>query len=250
MAPMTTIDELPLSTSAYLSDTGHLTTLEHGAYLLLLIAMRRSQSGWLPNSDQYLARATRMTLGRWKRIAPTIRAMLVVDGDQVSQKRILRERQDSDQDSKSIPSKNQNRPANSLKTNTPASNIPNAPTLLRESNNSTVEKKESESGANLKRGRYRRGPRSIIPKDWTPSEHGLLYASAKGFDAVKISQIARACLLYHRKHGTLIADLEATWESWVDREIQFNAEREKRNGSGPSMFEIAAGNLKGAVYEH
>lgn len=56
--------------------------------------------------------------------------------------------------------------------------------------------------------------------------------------------MARACELYHRKHGILIADFEATWDGWVDREIKFAAERAARTGQsdgGPTMYDIAAG---------
>lgn len=62
---------LPLWTDAYLADTSHLTTIEHGAYLLLLIAMWRG-GGTLPDDDRKLARFARLTAGQWKRIKPTI----------------------------------------------------------------------------------------------------------------------------------------------------------------------------------
>lgn len=61
----------PLWTDAYLADTHHLTTIEHGAYLLLLIAMWRND-GVLPNDDRELARFAHMTQQQWQRIRPTL----------------------------------------------------------------------------------------------------------------------------------------------------------------------------------
>jgi uncharacterized protein YdaU (DUF1376 family) len=63
----------PLWTDAYLGDTIHLTTIEHGAYLLLLMAMWRND-GKLPDDDRMLARYARMTQGQWGRVSVTIRA--------------------------------------------------------------------------------------------------------------------------------------------------------------------------------
>lgn len=63
---------LPLWTDAYLGDTTHLTTIEHGSYLLLLMAMWRSRTLSLPNDRRLLAKYCRLTTTQWDRIAPVI----------------------------------------------------------------------------------------------------------------------------------------------------------------------------------
>lgn len=58
---------MQLYVADYLGDTRHLTTEQHGAYLLLLMTMWRSD-GILPNCDKKLARITGCTPTRWSKI--------------------------------------------------------------------------------------------------------------------------------------------------------------------------------------
>lgn len=69
---MAEFPSLPLFTDAYLADTTHLTTMEHGAYLLLLMAAWRSPGCRLPDDDVRLARCAKLTLDRWRKIRPTL----------------------------------------------------------------------------------------------------------------------------------------------------------------------------------
>lgn len=63
---------LPLWTDAYLGDTTHLTTIEHGAYLLLLMTAWRSRDCSLPDDDRLLARYARVNAQQWKRLRPIL----------------------------------------------------------------------------------------------------------------------------------------------------------------------------------
>lgn len=63
---------LPLWTDAYLGDTTHLTTFEHGAYLLLLMVAWRSPGCCLPDDDILLSRYTRMTRDKWRKTRPIL----------------------------------------------------------------------------------------------------------------------------------------------------------------------------------
>lgn len=82
---------LQLWTDAYLGDTTHLTTLEHGAYLLLLIAMWRTKEKRLINNDERLARYAKLTNGQWQRIKPTIMEFFRCDGEWLTQGRLTDE---------------------------------------------------------------------------------------------------------------------------------------------------------------
>lgn len=163
---------MPLDTSAYLSDTGHLSTIEHGAYLLILMAMWRSRDGWLDGSDHYLARVTRMTLGRWKRIAPTVRALLLSKDGRVGQKRVHKDRtsirsSDSNFDKKVSPGGNQNSSPKLLK------NIEPKPETAPTSQIGSFSLKGEEEVNKIQEGRKTKG--RTLPVEWQPREEERLY---------------------------------------------------------------------------
>lgn len=61
---------MPLYVADYLADTGHLTTVQHGAYLLLI--MHYWKRGSLPAGDDQLASIVKMTAADWKKAKPVI----------------------------------------------------------------------------------------------------------------------------------------------------------------------------------
>jgi uncharacterized protein YdaU (DUF1376 family) len=81
---------MPIYVGDYLADTQHLTATEHGAYLLLLMCMWRA-GGVLPNDEMKLSRCAKLTMDKWRRIAPTVLVFFTIDGAEISHKRISKE---------------------------------------------------------------------------------------------------------------------------------------------------------------
>jgi uncharacterized protein YdaU (DUF1376 family) len=63
---------MPLYVGDYLGDTGHLTTAQHGAYLLLM--MHYWRKGELPDDDRQLAKITKLPLRTWGEHRPVLQA--------------------------------------------------------------------------------------------------------------------------------------------------------------------------------
>lgn len=70
---------MPLFVDAYLGDTTHLTTEEHGAYLLLLMGMW-TRGGALADSDGDNASICRLSRRNWLRVKPRLLPFLTAYG--------------------------------------------------------------------------------------------------------------------------------------------------------------------------
>lgn len=85
---------LPFWTDAYLADTKHLTTEEHGAYFLLLVHAWRMHDCSLPDDDMMLARHAGLSAAKWKAAKPIVMAFWSLDKRRQRwvQKRLKKER--------------------------------------------------------------------------------------------------------------------------------------------------------------
>lgn len=86
---------LPLWTDAYLADTMHMSCLESGAYLHLLMAAWRTPGCTLPDDDKMLGRMARCTPREWAKIRSVVMNFWTHDEKTKtwSQKRLLKERE-------------------------------------------------------------------------------------------------------------------------------------------------------------
>jgi uncharacterized protein YdaU (DUF1376 family) len=88
---MTTRPWMPLYVADYRGDTTHLTTEQHGAYLLLLMAMWNA-GGSLPNDDKTLARICNADPRRWRlSLRAVVLAFFDVVGKTIVQRRLKAE---------------------------------------------------------------------------------------------------------------------------------------------------------------
>jgi uncharacterized protein YdaU (DUF1376 family) len=70
---------LPFWTDAYLADTRHLSTLQHGIYLLLMMEAWRRPKCSLPDEDVLLARLAGLPVDQWATEKPTVMAFWKLD---------------------------------------------------------------------------------------------------------------------------------------------------------------------------
>ncbi len=81
---------MPFYVGDYLSDTGRLTTEQHGAYLLILLDYWKN--GPPPDDNFVLAALARMTPAVWRRTRPALIGFFKVSDGKLIQKRAERER--------------------------------------------------------------------------------------------------------------------------------------------------------------
>lgn len=74
---MSTRPWMPLYVADYLADTGHLSTIEHGAYLLLI--MHYWANDGLPTDEAKLKNIAKMSAHNWKKSSDTLRKLFDAD---------------------------------------------------------------------------------------------------------------------------------------------------------------------------
>ncbi len=84
---MSQAPSMPMYWDAYLADTTHLTTEEHGAYLLLLAAMWR-RNGTVPDDDKDNARILGLTKTKWLKVKIRLSDVLIFENNHISQKKL------------------------------------------------------------------------------------------------------------------------------------------------------------------
>jgi uncharacterized protein YdaU (DUF1376 family) len=84
------LPHMPWFVRDYLMDTPHLTTAQHGAYLLLL-GNAWIQGGYLPDDDVLLASMTRCSRQEWVKMKPAVMGFWSLSKRGWTQKRLLAE---------------------------------------------------------------------------------------------------------------------------------------------------------------
>lgn len=240
---MSALDELPLSTSSYLADTQHLSLLQHGAYLLILMTMWRA-GGWIDDDERKLATICKTTVKKWRQIAGDVRALLIVRDSKLSQKRLLseveivlnmvaRNRENGSAGGKAKALKNQEldlAPATispPVRQNGEDSALPH---LVVDSE--TKGSKKGKGGI-------------ALPLDWKPDPHDeIAYGLELGFDHKAIESMFEDMRLWARANSNRAvgrkADWSATFKGWMRREADKRKPRGKMIGER-TMLDIAQG---------
>jgi uncharacterized protein YdaU (DUF1376 family) len=207
---------MPLYIGDYKADTAHLSTYEHGAYLLLL--MHHWQHDRLPGDDAQLARIAGVHPPHWPKVKRVLISFFDVQEDgSWTQKRLLKELAKSEE----ISNKRKAAAEQMLKRRRA-----NAEQMLTQSQSqSQSHKKEDIESASLGSAPTKG---SRLSEDWQPSPDNLSFAESEGFSASEINLEAAKFRDYwvgRAGAGGVKRNWSATWRNWIRK-----SKEGRRNG--------------------
>ena len=204
---------MPLYIGDYLADTMHLTTEQHGAYLLLIIAYWRNQ-GPLPDDNKRLASICKLPLEQWLIDRPSIEEFFKTDGLFWVHGRIDSELAES----LAFKLKQQQ---NGKKGGRPSKNNPNeSQTIPKAYPNESPS--PSPSPSHIKQPSLNT---NIIALDWAPSELDLSeIASNLGVRVIDLAPMVAAFAGHYA--GKELNGPLGKLQKWCSRELEFK----KQNG--------------------
>jgi uncharacterized protein YdaU (DUF1376 family) len=227
---------MPLYVGDYLADTAHLRTVEHGAYLLLIMHYWRQQG--LPTDDLALARIARLTLAEWKRARPAIEPLFLNDW---KHKRIEFELTEAARISQAGRKGGLASAAKRATTvERPLNDHTNDPSTTGQALQPQPQLQEEERSSLRSEARKRA---TRLASDWVPSTEDFEFAHGKGLQHSRIRTEAEKFRNYWTaksgKDATKI-DWPATWRNWILNCV----EREgKPNAAGKRTIQQASADL-------
>lgn len=238
-------DEMPLSTSAYLADTTHLSTIQHGAYMLIIMAMWRA-GGWLPDDDAKLATIAKLSPAKWRKFGADVRSLLTAGERGLTQKR-LRFLIENWQKISRVNQKNGSAggAAKALKNKDPALanatfSPPSSPADRQPEGRSALPylPSDSESKSKNQKKVKKRNTGATLPDGWKPTAEEVAYGIAQGLSEPQVHGIAEDMRLWAaaNKHRDVARkdDWHSAFLGWLRREAK---KLGVTPGGGPSLFD-------------
>lgn len=212
---------MPLVIEKYLGDTMRLTTLQHGAYLLLLMSYWRDGKA-LPDDDGELASIAKLSPSEWRKIRPVLARYFVIGNGVWWQKRaeqeLARARKksaaaaasartrwekdaDGDANASNPHAENDAKPMrNECGSDAPPSSIP-----------VDAYASPGDSGSAVHRPR-RKSPGTAMPDDWTPTPAQREKSLKIGVDCDLQAEKFRA---WARAKDARYARWDAAFDNWL-----------------------------------
>ncbi len=217
---MAALPYMPLYVADYLADAAHLSTLGHGAYLLLIMTYwQRGEA--LPDDERKLMRIARVTPDEWEDVREDMAEFFDISGGLWRHKRIDAELAKVAQKSESARAARMSREPQG---NVQRTSNGRATDVKRTSNHTDTDtdiKPPSPIGDAPPKPR---ATGSRLPEDWQPDDSLLTWAAAKHPEIDVRRETEKFRNHFHAKTGKDATKLDwgKTWQNWIMNSEKFN----------------------------
>jgi len=223
----------------YIQKTLHLTTEQHGAYLLLLMALWNADAN-LPNDQAKLARIARVSPKRWPLVWGEISGFFTIADGHISQDRLTKEHQ------KVLSISQERKLSGSIGGTAKALKDKDArlasATILPDVCHGISEPEPEEEKREAKASQKKRGSR--LPNDWFLPKAWGDWALSEGCQIEFIRTEAANFKDYWNSAAGQSAsklDWEATWRIWIRKELKKQPKPRKSDNAqfGAAIHQLA-----------
>lgn len=193
---------MPLYIADYLAGTTHLNTLQHGAYLLLI--MHYWSKGGLPSDEESIRHITRLDVRSWRKNRDTLIGFFE-DGWKHARldKELAQAIAISQANSANARKSHENRRRSA------------ADRQVRSHTQSQSPSQTLPAGESDARPAAHEGIAKMVPMDWQPSQANVQAARDAGLSDEETEAQAARFRKYNRARGTKFTDIDEAWAAWV-----------------------------------
>jgi uncharacterized protein YdaU (DUF1376 family) len=221
---------MPFYIGDYIKKTRHLTTEQHGAYLLLIFSMF-SAGGSLPNDDRKLARIAGLSNSKWASNRGDLLEFFDVDGDTITHSKITEvSKKYNEKISKLAANGAKGGAAKALKDLGTA--LANA-TILPCQPEPEPELSKKEIDKSISKARRK----SRIKPDWCLTDQDWEYARSKGLQQKEIENEEGKFREWYLLSGAAWLDWGIVWKRWVGRCVERNSNQGRGQRPTPDRQE-------------
>lgn len=254
---------MPFYVSDYLADTTHLTTFEHGAYILLILYYW--SNGGLPKDENVIRRIARVSPSQWKRTRiviedffedgwrhPRIDAELahVIEKSNVNSANARKSHEGRKRSADVSQSERTHTSDSTLQTKEEGALRAPAPPPEDQGSEAPAAELPLEASS-PKPSKPKREPKPkrapsaashTLPLDWAPSAANLEHAKGVGLTEVEFAREAKKFKNHWHATGKAYSNWDAVWRNWCDRALEYLGRAPKeppKLGGGAAEFDRA-----------
>lgn len=236
------MDQYPHKIGFYRGDTRHLSTIEHGAYRLLIDEYYADERP-IPDDWETLRAITKTSDLEWFKMALRIRAFFTTKKGYLAHKRctIEIERWCRFRKHQSERGKKRHSERSFIDNNLHATAEASLDRAEADPSHVNVSERVRDNGTDRESTSSARArnalPKIPIPQNWTPSSNDLMAAQVTGMTPEEINHEATQFRDYYLAAGAAQSDWSAKWRQWIGRRKAFSGPRARKASPHQTLYD-------------